>query len=305
MSEHLTLNGGLRLEYHKLKGDYLPYARPVPPDSLPVKFDNNWFLTRATLGAVLKLTKSFGFWAEGTYNERVGALEDYSGAAEPALKTRRTPMGQVGIYFNHSWISLVSAYTYIRSTNYQSRLSLVNPDDPNESVIETVYYDISTMGWTTDIVATPFKGFKLHFLLTWQNPVYKNYAVTAYGQDYDYNNKNPGISKVLFEIDPSYSFWNDKMNIWLSARYFSKQYANLTNVLYFAPHWETFGGVSYKINKHLNVGVSVTNILNQRGATGSIQGSQLVTDPTPFYNTIVVGSYLIPFTIGANLDFNF
>ncbi len=305
VNEHLTLNGGLRLEYHKLKGDYLPYARPVPPDSLPVKFDNNWFLTRATLGGVFKLTKSFGFWAEGTYNERVGALEDYSGSVEPTLKTRRTPMGQVGIYFNHLWISLVSAYTYIRSTNYQSRLSLVNPNNPNESVIETVYYDISTMGWTTDIVVTSSNGFKLHFLLTWQNPVYKNYAVMAYGQDYDYNNKNPGIPKLLFEIDPSYTFWNNKMNVWLSARYFSKQYANLTNVLYFAPHWETFGGVSYKINKHLDVGVSVINILNQRGASGSIQGSQLVTDPTPFYNTIVVGSYIIPFTIGANLDFKF
>ncbi len=305
VSDYISLNGGIRLEYHKLKGDYLPYARPVPLGTPPVNFDNNWFLVRATLGGVFKLTQSFGFWAEGTYNERVGALEDYSGSVEPALKTRRTPMGQVGIYFNHPWVSIVSAYTYIRSTNYQSRLSLVNPDDPNESVYETVYYDISTSGWTTDIVATPFKGFKLHFLITWQNPVYKNYAVTAYGQDYDYNNKNPGIQKVLFEIDPSYTFWNNRMNVWLSARYFSKQYANLTNVLYFAPHWETFGGVGFKINKHLNVGVSVTNILNQRGASGSIQGSQLVTDPTPFYNTVVVGSYIIPFTIGFNLDFNF
>ncbi len=305
ISERLSLNGGVRLEYHKLKGDYMPYDRPFVLDAVPVNFDHNWFLIKGTLGGVFKFTKSFGFWAEGTYNERKGALEDYSGAAEPALKMRATPMGQVGIYYNLPWISLVSAYTYIKSTNYQARLSLVNPDDPDESTIETVYYDISTSGWTTDIVTNPFKGFKLHLLFTWQNPVYENYAVTAYGQNYDYNGKNPGIPQILFEIDPSYTFWKDRINVWLSARYFSKQYANLTNVLYFAPHWETFGGVGFKINKNMDVGVSVTNILNQRGASGSIQGSQLVTDPTPFYNTVVVGSYIIPFTIAANLNFNF
>lgn len=305
VSDRISLNGGIRLEYHKLKGDYMPYDRPFPYDAVPVDFDNNWFLIRGTLSGIFKLTKSFGFWADATYNERRGALEDYSGAVAPALKKRQTPMGQIGIYFNSPWISLVSAYTYIRSTNYQSRLSLVNPDNPNESIIETVYYDISTAGWTTDIVATPFKGFKLHLLITLQNPVYKNYAVTAYGQDYDYNNKNPGISKVLFEIDPSYTFWNNRMNVWLSARYFSKQYANLTNVLYFAPHWETFGGIDFRINKNLNAGMSITNILNQRGASGTIQGSQLVTDPTPFYNTVVAGSYITPFTISASLNFNF
>jgi hypothetical protein len=82
------------------------------------------------------------------------------------------------------------------------------------------------LGWTTDFVLKPFKGFNLHYLVTFQNPVYKKFNFNAFGKDYDYNNNNVlGVAKVLMEIDPSYSI--DKWRFWASFRYFSKQYANL------------------------------------------------------------------------------
>ncbi len=43
------------------------------------------------------------------------------------------------------------------------------------------------------------------------------------------------------------------------------------------------------------------------GVVGHVESSytHTLTEPTPFYNAIVIGSYMIPFTIGFNLNYNF
>ena len=108
------------------------------------------------------------------------------------------------------------------------------------------------------------------------------------------------------EIDPSYTFGkDDKWRVWASFRYYSKQFANLTNVLYFEPHWETFGGVDFNLNKNVKLSGQIVNFFNQRGAKGTINGADLITDPTPYYGTIMTGSYIMPlsgrFTVTVNL----
>ena len=85
--------------------------------------------------------------------------------------------------------------------------------------------------------------------------------------------------------------------MWLSARYFSKQYINKTNSLYFNGRWETFGGVDYKLNDHVSFAGSIVNILNQKGASGSITSADLVTDPTPYKNYVMAGTFIRPFTV--------
>jgi outer membrane receptor for ferrienterochelin and colicin len=105
------------------------------------------------------------------------------------------------------------------------------------------------------------------------------------------------------EIDPSYTI--DKLRLWASLRYYSKQFANLTNALYFQPHWETFAGASYKCNKNVELGLSITNLFNQTGAKGTISGAELITDPTPYYNQPRVGAYIIPFTTQFSVTLNF
>ena len=213
-------------------------------------------------------------------------------------------MAAFGLYYNQKNLSIVSQATYLTRNNYLSRLNLVNPSDATQSQVATVFYDIQTLGWTTDIVATPFKGFNLHYLITFQDPVYKNYDFNAFGNNYSYNDKNVlEISKVLMEIDPSYTYKDFK--VWASFRYFSKQYANLTNALYFAPRWETFGGVNYKINKHFDIGLTAVNFLNQTGAKGTINGAELITDASAYYDQLLVGSYIRPFTLEASLNFRF
>ena len=166
-------------------------------------------------------------------------------------------------------------------------------------------YDVETVGWTTDAVIKPFKGADLHLLATIQSPQYKNYAFEAYGKEYNFNNKQvTGISKVLLEIDPSYRPINS-LRVWASFRYFSRQYASISNVLFFNPRWETFGGVDYTVNKNLTLSAQVVNFLNQTGASGSISGSELMTDGSIYKGAMMSGSYLRPLTFEMKASVKF
>ncbi|MBE5319814.1 TonB-dependent receptor [Pedobacter sp. MR2016-19] len=307
ISNKLSLNYGLNLRYQKVKGDYYLTPRTsgfVFDQRQKTYIDNNWFHLGGSVNAVYKITDKLGLLADFTYAENNGRLESYSGAVVPNVDKTKSPLGAFGIYFNHDKFSVVSQATYLTRNNYQARLNLVNPGNGSDSQVATVNYDIQTVGWTTDIVTNPFKGFNLHYLVTFQNPIYKNYNFNAFGNSYSYDNKNVlEISKILMEIDPSYTYKNVK--VWASFRYFSKQFANLTNALYFAARWETFGGVNYKINKHFDFGVTAVNFLNQTGAKGTINGAELITDASAYYNQLLVGSYIRPFTVEASLNFRF
>ncbi len=305
ISEIFSLGLGARLEWQRLNGDYYPYTRVNNGyvSQPTVAMEHNWFNKAFYANAVYKATRNFGLLGEVVYNEQAGHLENYSGATDPNLKKSQIPSGSFGVFFNHPMISIVSQVTYIQRNNYRTRLNLSDPAGTGAFERPTVSYDIKTFGWTTDVVTTPFKNFNLHFLLTIQQPKYENYNFQAFGKDYSYDGKIvQGVPQTLIEIDPSYTFFKS-LRVWASARYFSKQYANQPNTLYFNGRWETFAGVNYKMNKHLDFGVTVVNLLNQRGAQGTISGAELVTDASPFANKIVTGTYIRPFTVEFGVKF--
>ncbi|RZM15278.1 MAG: TonB-dependent receptor [Pedobacter sp.] len=307
LSDKLSVNYGVNLRYHKLKGDY--YAQPRTPGFTFVgleksNFDYDWMHLGATANLVYKATDNFGLTADVIYTEKHGQLEDFSGGYNPDYTKTRSPYASAGVYFNSPKISIVSALTYLTRNNYIQRLNLVNPADATQSNVSYQQYGIKTTGWTTDIVAKPLKGFSVHYLITFQNPVYQNYEVNAFNNQYSFSGSNVlGVSKVLMEIDPSYSF--NKWKIWGSARFFSKQYANLTNALYFKGWWETFAGVNFQAKKNIGVGLTVVNILNQNGAKGTINGAELITDPSLYYNRVLTSAFIRPFTVEGSMNFKF
>ncbi len=309
VSEVLTLGLGARLEYQRLNGDHYPYER-TPNDYITeplAYFVDNWFNKAFTANALYKVTSKFGVLGEAGYNQIGGHLENYSGDEDDPLKQSTIPSGSIGVFYNHPLMNVVSQATYIQQSNYRTRLTL---SDPSGQVLTpervTAVYKIQTWGWTTDVLATPFKNFDFHFLFTLQKPQYQNYNFQAFGVDYSYDGKVvQGISQVLVEIDPSYTFWNQKMRAWLSARYFSKQYANQPNTLYFNGHWETFAGLNYTANKNLEFWVDFVNLLGQRGAQGSMTGGELIEDASVFNGQIVTGTYIRPFTCEFGLKYKF
>ncbi len=308
VTDNFNLSYGLHLRNHILDGEYSLAPRTVgfsfTDPSQFNQINQSFFQVAGSLNATYNVSKNFGLLANFLYTEENRRLESYSQAFEPNTNKIKSPLAALGLFWNTDWIQLISQATYLKKNNNLNRYNLVNPANSSEAQTTTVYYDIQTLGWTTDFVLKPFKGFNLHYLVTFQNPVYKKFNFNAFGKDYDYNDNNVlGVAKTLMEIDPSYAI--DKWRFWASFRYFSKQYANLTNALYFAPRWETFGGVNYAVNKKINVGATVINFLNQRGASGTINGAELITDASPYYGKLLTGTYIMPLTGQLSVNFNF
>lgn len=311
ISRAFQLKAGVRLEYQSLRGDYMPIGNRENGTLLgataPIKED---FLNKTiAVNGVWKATKRFGLEADAMYTESGGILGNYNTGTDPHLSQSKTPMLSGGIYFNHPLISLVSKVSYISKSNYSANSNFTNPQT-NATARASVKYDVKTLGWTTDLIFTPAKWFRMHFLMTLQNPKYGNYNgslnfTDGTTRDFDFNNSNvTGISKFLLEIDPTFTY--KKAELQLHARYFGKQYANLSNTLSFEPHWETFARLGYKFNKHINAYVNIVNLLNQRFAKSSISGTDLMTqeEAQAKYGTVMTGNYIRPFTVEFGIGFN-
>ena len=279
----------------------------------PTDYSYDWLNQVYTAALTYKITHEFGLTGDFTYNTQRPAMNSFAPAELPNVGKIAIPLGRAGIYYNNKWLSLTSLFSYIAKSNNNSTLNLINPNNPSDIKASALTYDIKTLGWTTDAVVKPFKGFEFHFLFTYQKPTYKKYETSVTFSDGTVSGINATgnivteIPKVLVELDPSYTFLGDALRVWASFRYFSKTYANIKNAYYFNGRWETFGGVDWKVNRHVQLGCTVINFLNQTGAKGSIAGAELVDkEQAAQYNGAwMAGSYIRPFTVEFAAKINF
>lgn len=322
ISKMFTLKYGGRIEMQKIDGKYATAENRTNGmfnDTPWLTFKDTYWNKGGYADLTAKLTNSFGILAEGGYNQLAPHIETYAGQVPVEAKQASIKNAGLGIYYNHPVVSLVSKGFFITKDNYLTRVNMTSSSNSNVSRMQTIVYDIESLGWTTDVVVKPFRNFDLHLLTTLQSPEYKNYSGVAQFDDpdvadqpYNYSgNTVTNVSKFLMEIDASYLF-KQKLKLWATARYFSKTYANLTNTIYFAPRWETFIGANYAFSKRLNASLTVVNPLNASGASGTIPGADLWSkedvdnklnngkNGIPF-----AGTYIRPFTVEFSMAFNF
>lgn len=332
ITDKLNLYYGARLEYQALRGEnaavtnangeyvgrfanyYLGATAPDGTKIAPTSMSYDWLNYALTAAVTYKLTKEFGFTGDFTYITQHPKIENFAPATLPNTDKISVPLGRAGIYYNNEWLSLTSLFSYISKTNNNSTLNLQHKTAAGQTEIMAapLNYDIKTLGWTTDVVARPFKGFDLHFLFTYQKPTYKKYETSVTFSDGYVGSINATgnivaeIPEVIVEIDPSYMITKD-LKIWTSFRYFSKTYANINDAYYFNGRWETFGGLNWQVNKKLALGCTVVNFLNQTGAKGSIAGAELIETENAgqYAGHVMAGSYIRPFTVEFSASLKF
>ena len=332
ITDKLNLYYGARLEYQALRGEnaavtnangeyvgrfanyYLGATAPDGTKIAPTSMSYDWLNYALTAAVTYKLTKEFGFTGDFTYITQHPKIENFAPATLPNTDKISVPLGRAGIYYNNEWLSLTSLFSYISKTNNNSTLNLQHKTAAGQTEIMAapLNYDIKTLGWTTDVVARPFKGFDLHFLFTYQKPTSKKYETSVTFSDGYVGSINATgnivaeIPEVIVEIDPSYMITKD-LKIWTSFRYFSKTYANINDAYYFNGRWETFGGLNWQVNKKLALGCTVVNFLNQTGAKGSIAGAELIEkeDAGQYAGHVMAGSYIRPFTVEFSASLKF
>ncbi len=323
ITPRLNIYAGARLEYYRMSADQIPYARyagfyigGVNSNGVVIEPRNvtKDKLNYAATGRITyDIVKGFGVTADATVATRYPRINEYAGTGptEEQYKRVTIPLVRGGLFYRNNWIDLTSMVTYISKSNNIDQQNLTRPGT-RESKTTLLIYDIQTLGWTTSVELDPFKGFHLHALFTYQKPVYRNYNASVTFSDGTTMSVNANgmivkeIPQILVELDPSYNITDD-LRVWLSFRYFGKTYANLQEALYFNGRWETFGGVNWKVNPHLDLGVSFVNLLNQKGASGTINGSELISkaDAAQYNNHYMSGNYLRPFTVEFSASIKF
>lgn len=317
ISKRLSVDLGARMELHKLSGSYAP--QEARADGMLIrenfkKLDDTYLNLGADVSAVWKAGRNFGFLLNGGILEKSPELSNYSSGEETSLEKSVITNGGIGIYYNNPFFNVISKGTYIKKSNFVSIQTFNAPHDMALTSKQRSVYDIETLGWTTDVISNPFPGFEFHFMFTMQMPRYKNYEgevsfSDGYRYAFNFEDKTvDGISKYLLEFDPSYTFLKKKVKVWASARYFSKQYANKSNTLTFAPRWETFAGLNVFPVKGLDLGVTFVNLLNQKGASGTIASTDLLNQSqmgNMAIDRVLNGGYMRPFTVEFSAKYMF
>ena len=233
----------------------------------------------------------------------------YKNATIPSTAPIGNALMRGGLTYDNKWMDITALVSYITSWNNAKVMTVTKQiGGVSETIPWTAQYGIGTLGFTLD-GNLRFGGFNMHLLGTWQDPRYKNYKNEFIFSDgtkeiIDYTgNHVTGISQLMLEIDPSYS-WK-KVKVWASARYYSRQYVSRTNLAYFAGHWETFAGVDWKIVDQLTLSANMVNLLFQNGAKGSIDVADTITDASLLENYVMSGSYIRPFTVDLMLTYRF
>ncbi len=257
----------------------------------------------------LTLVDRLRFIAEGFYSMTAKSASYFKNETIPSEKSIGNALARGGFTYDNNWMDITALASYITSWNNAKLMTVTKQiNGVSETIPWTAQYGIGTLGFTVD-GNVHLGGFNMHLLATWQDPRYKNYKnefVFSDGtrESIDYTGKNvTGISQWMLEIDPSYSW--DKVKVWASARYYSRQYVSRTNLAYFAGHWETFAGVDWKVAKPLKLSVNFVNLLFQNGAKGSIDVADTITDASELNGLVMSGSYIRPFTVDFMLTYNF
>ena len=262
-----------------------------------------------TLYTTYSLCQGLFFMGEGFYSITNKSVSYFKATKIPTLKAIGNAMGRGGLMYQNKWMDATAMVSYITSWNNAATVSVTKQiSGVSETHDYTAQYGIGTLGFNFD-GNFHWEGLNLHLMFTFQDPKYKNYDNVFTFSDGSTSeisytgNYVTGISRVMLEIDPSYSY--KAWRFWTSARYFSRQYASRTNLAYFKGRWETFGGIDYKVTSDLKLSLNVVNWLCQRGPKGSIDVADTISDPSELEGYLMSGKYMRPFEVNLGLTYKF
>lgn len=263
----------------------------------------------ATLYGTYRLAKGLYLMGEGFYSLTNKVMSYFKTTKVPSLRAIGNAMGRGGLMYQNNWMNVTGMVSYITCWNCAATVSVTEQiNGQSETQDYTAQYGMGNLGFNLD-GNMHWGGFNFHLMCTVQDPKYKNYDNTFVFSDgstktISYNGKYAtGISRVELEIDPSYTYKD--WRFWVSARYFSRQYASRTNLAYFNGRWETFAGIDWKVIKGLKLSLNVVNWLFQTGPKGSIDSVDTISDPADLQGILMSGKYMRPFEVNLSVSYKF
>ena len=330
INRKLAVSAGVRLQIKSHKGDNAFASDDTPQNKrndgwsfntgVKTHFNKTFFECMAEGAVKYHIIDNFGLTAEYLFNRNYISLEHYASGNLPTYDPFDLHLVGGGIFWNTGWMELASKVFFVTQTNYQTSMTFFHPLTKPVGTLpagyvdasyQTINYGVETFGWTTDVVFKPMKGLQIHTLFTLQSPKYRNLVFTpefkdGYKETFDMSgNTVTSVPKLILELNPSYNY--KRFNVWASVRYSGRMMVNMTNSLFHAGRWESFGGVGFKVNDKLSLAINLTNFLNQKGASGSIPSASLLRKEDmgdKYENIPVIGYFVRPFTAEFSIRLN-
>jgi len=264
-----------------------------------------------------KLSQAVVFNLEPIVTSSHPTISDYFSQYLPSADPSHTFLLRGGVTYTTKNFNLTAQLTYLLQDNKIERATFSHQLTKDvgekkagtyESITVPITYGISAPGLTVDANWNHPCGFSLHGLLMLRDPKYSNFIFTPTFSDgvtesYDFSGKHiTAMPQIEFTLDPSYKI--KQWRFWLTARYLSREYINKTNSLFFSGRVETFAGIDFALNKHVKFKLNLINLLNQKGASGSIAAADLLEDTSKFTNYLMSGNFIRPFTVELGVNIN-
>lgn len=309
-AEYLNIGGDAAMNRGEDKQNTRRANFSVDKNGKITKFKENYFNYSALADVKVNLVSGLTLLANATHTLQHTNIFQYGGTHDPGRTPRHISLVRAGLNFRNDWLNLTSQLVYASLTNEMTRTNYIHvltKDAGNmsagmtETQTHTNVYGVASTGWDTDFTLTPVKGLSLHTHVVLRSPVYKDFTFDpvfsdGFSEHYDFSgNTITNMSRFELELEPAYAAGD--WRLWLRVCYRGKRYINKTNSLYFNGRWETFGGVDYTLNKHVKFAINVVNVLNQKGANGTISAADLVTDGSAYHNYVMSGTFIRPFTM--------
>ncbi len=300
VNEKLNIDWGIRAEHFNIKSSFTTPQR-VSPDSqtgadgnATTLYDNRLFTKNPeqsfdkTLSFSDVLSYSFG--ANYTFNEGLAVYGRFSqGRKTPDLsyfmdianqqltsnisvEAQSIKMAEVGLKYRKKNFNMFVTPFYTLASNIPNFQIFQNADATYYAPAR-VYQKIETKGVELEGNYVFNKNFSLRVVGILQSSVAKEFGVwlaktngAADDEKVTYNgNYNDNIAN-MFTVTPTYN--TDKFMASLSWQYMGKRWANVGNA-FELPAFHAFDlNASYKIQKNIQVNMSVNNIFNTYGIMG-------------------------------------
>lgn len=278
LNKNLQLSAGVRFDYFKDKYTKALKSNMTSNTSHPLAnkvvkvnvlkdnaefftFDDDYSATSAFLG--FDYTHN-ALRIEGAVSKAF-SNQQFKNALNPSPDINTSDLND--IYTADFNIGIVKAkYGFRTGISYVSRKNNFLLVQMEEGAVGNLH-DIETLGMTVNSFIRPLKKIEFIAQFTYQDPKYKDYIIPAEasdtGEDLVFSGNMPtGISKVIIEFTANWKI-TSKLKAMATLRYNSKKTLDENNFFYSDPYFFSTAGVTYKINKRLNLKYKINNITNR------------------------------------------
>lgn len=180
--------------------------------------------------------------------------------------------GELGMKIINPKYSLFATAFYSRLDNIAFSEFVLDQEDGSIFFTPIQLNKTTTIGLELESNISIANGFDLGMKATLQNPeatrfnIYNANETVDQADDEvdDYSgNKIPHNPSIMFDITPSYT--QDKLGVFASLRYMGERKGNVSNA-FVLPGFATLNaGISYQLNKNIDISLAANNLLNSTG----------------------------------------